>query len=107
MQYRTHRPKVCDRARMYISLRLDGELSDFEQALLVSHIAGCSACRAFEADLGEITSGLRDAPVERLERPLVLPQRVRVAFRGVQLGAAAAVVVTVVGVAGLLGSVGS
>jgi predicted anti-sigma-YlaC factor YlaD len=92
---------------MYISLRLDGELSDFEQALLGSHLEGCSACRAFAADIGEITTDLRAAPAERLERPLVLPQRVHVAFRRVQLGAAAAVLVTVVGVAGLLGSVGS
>jgi predicted anti-sigma-YlaC factor YlaD len=106
MQYRHPIPKVCERARTYASLRLDGELSEFERALLESHIAGCGACRAFAADLDALTSELRASAFERLERPLQLPVRVRAGLRRLQVGAAAAVLVTVVGASSLIGSVG-
>lgn len=105
MHYRHSIPKVCERARTYASLRLDGELSDFEHALLESHLAGCEACRAFAADVDALTGELRAAPYERLERPLQLPVRVRAGLRRVQVGAAAAVLVTVIGAGSLVGSV--
>jgi anti-sigma factor RsiW len=101
------RPKVCDRARTYVSLRLDGELSEFEGALLESHLEACGSCRAFAVEVTAITTELRAAELPRLERPLVLPSRVRTGLRGLQLGAAAAVVVTVVGAGALVSSVRS
>lgn len=101
------RPKVCDRARTYVSLRLDGELSEFERALLESHLESCSACRTFALEAAEITETLRNGELERLQRPLVLPRRVHAGLRRVQLGAAAAVVVTIVGAGALVGSVRS
>jgi anti-sigma factor RsiW len=99
------RPKVCDRARTYVSLRLDGELSDFEQALLEAHLESCASCRVFATEMSEITAELRVSQLERLERPLILPHRVRAGLRRLQVGAAAAVLVTVVGVGALVGSV--
>jgi predicted anti-sigma-YlaC factor YlaD len=93
----------CDRAREYASLRLDGELSDFESALLDSHIERCPSCRAFAEDLVGVTERLRTA---RLERPLIvltLPQRRFAAVRRMQVSAAAAAVVSVVGIGALLG----
>jgi len=41
--------RVCDRAREYSSRSLDGELSDFERALLETHLERCDACRAYAA----------------------------------------------------------
>jgi hypothetical protein len=102
---RYSRPKVCDRARTYVSLRLDGELSDFEQALLDAHLESCGGCRGFAVEVAEITAELRVSQLARLERPLVLPHRVHAGLRRLQLGTAAAVLVTVVGVGALVGSV--
>ena len=37
-------PAMCERARAWASLRLDAELSEFEDALLTAHLRRCSAC---------------------------------------------------------------
>lgn len=107
MPFTSPRPKVCDRARTYVSLRLDCELSDFERALLSSHLAACASCTAFAEDLAGLTGELRSAPLQRLERPLTLPGRVHTGLRRLQLGAAAAVLVSVIGAASLLGASGA
>jgi predicted anti-sigma-YlaC factor YlaD len=93
----------CDRAREYASLRLDGELSDFEQALLGSHLERCPSCRAFADDLVCVTERLRTAPLARPSIAVTLPRRRTVAFRNVQVGAAAAAVFSVVGIGALFG----
>ena len=93
----------CDRAREYASLRLDGELSDFESALLDSHIERCPSCRAFAEDLVGVTERLRTAPLERPLIVLTLPQRRFAALRRMQASAAAAAVVSVVGIGALFG----
>ena len=93
----------CDRAREYASLRLDGELSDFESALLDSHIERCPSCRAFAEDLVGVTERLRTAPLERPLIVLTLPQRRFAAVRRMQVSAAAAAVVSVVGIGALFG----
>lgn len=98
--------RPCERAREYASLRLDGELSEFESVLLESHLERCGSCMAFATDLGVVTEHLRAAPLERLESPIALPSRRRVSMRGVQVAAAAALVVSVVGLGSLLGSFG-
>ena len=97
----------CERAREYASLALDGELSQFEQALLTAHIQSCAGCRSYHVGLVATTERLRNAELERLERPIVLPRRQRVSFRNVQVGLAAALVVTAVGLGGLFSSLGS
>jgi predicted anti-sigma-YlaC factor YlaD len=93
----------CDRAREYASLRLDGELSDFESALLDSHIERCPSCRAFSEDLVAVTERLRTAPLQRPSIVVTLPQRRFAAVRRIQLSAAAAAVVSVVGIGALFG----
>jgi predicted anti-sigma-YlaC factor YlaD len=93
----------CDRAREYASLRLDGELSDFECALLDSHLDRCPSCRAFADDLVGVTARLREAPLEHPSIAVTLPRRRSVAWRGIQVSAAAAAVVSVVGIGALSG----
>jgi predicted anti-sigma-YlaC factor YlaD len=94
----------CDRAREYASLRLDSELSEFERALLDSHLERCSSCRAFADDLVGLTQRLRTAPlVEAPALSVSLPRRRFAALRGFQASAAAAAVFSVVGIGALFG----
>jgi ferric-dicitrate binding protein FerR (iron transport regulator) len=64
---------LCDRAGEWVSLRLDGELSDLEEELLERHLGVCDHCRAFAADVRWATDVLRLTPQERPERRLTLP----------------------------------
>lgn len=80
---------LCERSREWISLRLDGELSELAEKMLESHLARCASCQAFESDV-EVTSRLvRTAPLERPEQPIALPRGRRRAFMR-PVGAAAA-----------------
>jgi len=95
--------RLCDRAREYASRSFDGELSDFERALLESHLERCEPCRLYSSELEEIVSQLREAPLEKLPHPVALPSRSRVRARALQVGVAAAaaavaVTATLVGV---------
>jgi predicted anti-sigma-YlaC factor YlaD len=98
--------RVCDRAREYSSRSLDGELSDFERALLETHLERCDECRAYATELAEIVTRLRAAPLEALPHPVALPSRRRVRTRALQ-GAAAAAAAVVALTAGLVGSLQS
>ena len=98
--------RVCDRAREYSSRSLDGELSDFERALLETHLERCDECRAYAAELTEIVTRLRAAPFEALPHPVALPSRRRVRTRALQ-GAAAAAAAVVAVTAGVVGSLQS
>lgn len=98
--------KQCERARESASLRLDAELSEFEHALLVAHLSRCEGCRAFAAELDAVTARIRATPLEPLEQPIVLPSRRRlVSRRPVEVAAAAALMLTALGVAGALRTV--
>ena len=92
--------RQCERARECASLRLDGELSEFEQALLQAHLGRCEACRSFAAELEGATTRIRTAPLETLERPVALPSRRRISHRPVEIAAAAALMLTALGVTG-------
>jgi len=94
---------VCRQGRELISLRLDDELSELEQARLDSHLRVCPDCRAYEADLMGATRMLRAAALEPVEHPFVLPQRRRVPLRSLQISAAAALVVVAAALGTLLG----
>jgi predicted anti-sigma-YlaC factor YlaD len=94
---------VCRQGRELISLRLDDELSELEQARLDSHLRVCPDCRAFEAELTTATRMLRGAELEPVTRPVVLPQRRRLSLRSLQVGTAAALVVVAAGLGTLLG----
>jgi hypothetical protein len=65
----------CDRAREWSSLRVDAELSEFEDALLEKHLRGCADCRSFEANLHSAAHVLRTSPVERPAVPFRVPAR--------------------------------
>jgi anti-sigma factor RsiW len=96
------RAQRCDRAREWISLQVDGELSEFERIVLEAHVAHCGECRTFRVDVRGISRELRHAPLERLGRPIVLPRRTRFAGRTLQLAAATAAAVAV-GAGGTVG----
>jgi predicted anti-sigma-YlaC factor YlaD len=96
---------LCERTRGWLSLRLDGELSEFERALMDAHLSCCAECRAFEADTAALTFALRSAPLERLAEPVALPQTRRRPARAIQVAAAAAAVLVAASVGSLLGSV--
>jgi predicted anti-sigma-YlaC factor YlaD len=97
------RGQLCDRARQWASLRLDGELSELESALLDSHLARCDACRAFSVEAAGIAAALRGVAMERIEEPLVVLPVVHRAPRVRALQAAVAVGLVLVAAA--LGSV--
>jgi anti-sigma factor RsiW len=98
--------KQCERARECASLRLDGELSEFEQALLGAHLARCEPCRSFAAELDQVTTRLRNAPLETLDQPVALPARRRVSSRRpVEIATAAALMLTALGITGALRTV--
>jgi predicted anti-sigma-YlaC factor YlaD len=85
---------LCERSREWISLRLDGELSELAEKMLESHLARCAGCRAFETDVTASTRLVRTTPLERLEQPLALPRGRRLAFVR-PVGAVAATVAAV------------
>ena len=70
----------CERVHQWSSLRLDGELSELESALLERHLDVCPACRAFDASLAATAASLRAAPLERPSRPFQAPARSEPSF---------------------------
>jgi hypothetical protein len=55
----------CERARQWASLRIDGELTELEDALLEKHLTACGPCRSFAARLTATTELVRATPQER------------------------------------------
>lgn len=100
------RPHRCEYARQAVSLRLDGELSEFEFALLEAHLAKCADCRAFEADVAPITAAVRSTALEPVETPFELPSRRGGVARMRVLSAVAAVAVVAVSLGTLAESAG-
>jgi ferric-dicitrate binding protein FerR (iron transport regulator) len=94
--------RSCERARSWVSLDLDDELSELEGAMLRAHTARCLPCAAFQGEAVAITHTLRLAPLEPLPAPVALPPRRRVVGRLVQVGAAAAVAALAAGIGALL-----
>ena len=92
---------------MWVSLGLDAELSEFEQALLRAHVARCAACAGFAHNADAVTRELRAAPFERPSVAGMPPRRRSVAMRSLQVGAAAAAVALAAGLGGLAGSLHS
>jgi predicted anti-sigma-YlaC factor YlaD len=95
--------QLCDRAREWSSLRLDGELSELEQALLDAHLARCADCRAFAAATEAHTLELRSSEPEQLTAPIALPRRATGALRSLQTGVAAAMVIAAAALGSALG----
>jgi len=98
----------CERARVWVSLGLDSELSDVEGALLRAHVGRCAVCADFARDVGGLTQEIRTAWPQRPAVMRVSSHRRRVATRRLQLGAAAAAVVAIAaGFGSLAGSLTS
>jgi len=96
------RTSACERAAQWISLDLDGELSQLERAALGRHLHGCARCREIGAGVRAFTTLLREAPLVELDRPVELPPARRPRARTVRrVGASLAfAVVTAFAVAG-------
>jgi hypothetical protein len=91
----------CARAHEWVSLRLDDQLSDFEEVILEAHLARCPDCRAFAGATISLTQTLRATPLEQPAFTFEPPHRTRgrtVALRAVSAAAA----VAVVGLSGLV-----
>jgi predicted anti-sigma-YlaC factor YlaD len=95
---------TCDRARGWVSLELDGELSELERALLRAHTARCAACREFRHDVRRATRELRMTPLVQPELVFAPPRRRLVSLRAVQVSAAAAAAVVAVGIGTVYGT---
>ena len=93
---------LCERSREWISLRLDGELSELAEKMLESHLARCAGCRAFESDAAIATRLVRTSPLERLEQPIVLPRGRRLALVRPAGAVAATVAAVALGLAAFL-----
>jgi anti-sigma factor RsiW len=91
------RPHMCERAREWGSLGLDGELSELERVLLDSHLRRCAACAAYVVEITAITETIRAAALEPVLQPVAIPLRRRFAYasRAWPAGAAAAAVLAV------------
>src|SRR5512133_3548898 len=70
----------CERARQWSSLRLDGELSELETALLEQHLEACDSCLAFDERLRVTAISLRTTPSEPPRVRFQIPERTRVRF---------------------------
>jgi hypothetical protein len=96
-----HRSLLCERTRGWVSLSLDGELSEFERALVRSHLDRCAQCASFAADVAATTGLLRQAPLEPVPHMVALPGRRRnIGALTMRAGAAAAILVGALGLAG-------
>jgi hypothetical protein len=96
------RPAACDCARTYVSLELDGELSELELRLLSAHLDRCESCRVYRDDVRTFTTGIREAAFEAPSRRVRIPARVKAELPIHQLGAVAAALVVLVGTSTLL-----
>ena len=97
----------CRRALEWMSLRLDGEVSQLELKLLDAHLEECESCCSVASELAATTAALRAAPLVALERPLVLPHPSRGLRRSLHVGMAAAAVIAAGAVGGLFGLSGA
>jgi anti-sigma factor RsiW len=89
----------CERARQWASLRVDGELSELEDALLEKHLDGCATCRSFAHRLAATTELVRATPQEQAELVYAPPER-----RVIRLPVGRRVAIVAVAAAAALGS---
>jgi predicted anti-sigma-YlaC factor YlaD len=80
-----------------VSLQLDEETSQLERRMLDAHMARCEDCQTYTADVAVFTNLLRAAPLEPLERPIVVARTRRAAVGLSHLGVAAGVAIVAIG----------
>jgi hypothetical protein len=91
--------QLCARARFWVSLRVDDELSELEGALLDAHLGRCAGCRDFALGADASTAAIRAASyVGHSPVVLSLPR----SPRRFVAGAGIAAVVAAAAVAGVL-----
>ena len=91
--------QLCARARFWVSLRADDELSELEGALLDAHLGRCADCREFAVGADASTSAIRAASlIAHAPVVLHLPR----APRRFAVGAGVAALVAAAAVAGVL-----
>lgn len=96
------------RVRAFVSLDLDGELSEFERSIVDAHVDHCATCREFRASAAASTAALRSAPLEPVAYSFTVPRRAsRLAPLSAAAAAAAAAAVFVVGFATAVSPPGS
>jgi len=103
MGMRWWRTNACERAMQWISLGLDGELSQLERAALERHLDGCARCRDASVEVDAFTRLLREAPLAELERPVVVAAPRRVGARTARRVAVSAALAGVAAAAALAG----
>jgi predicted anti-sigma-YlaC factor YlaD len=82
-------------------MRLDGELSELEGALLDRHLESCPACLAFDSRLRSAARTLRVTPAESPAYPIAIPSQPR---RRLAVPAGRRVAVAAIAAALVLGS---
>jgi anti-sigma factor RsiW len=89
----------------WISLDLDGELSQLEQVALARHLDGCARCREAGTEVNAFTQLLRDAPLVELRRPVEVAAPGRARARVARRAAVSLAFAALVGAAALGGVV--
>jgi hypothetical protein len=98
-------PTACERARIWLSLQLDAELSQLERTLLESHLSRCADCAAAGDRLDFVTAALRSTPPQRPPGSVVPRLPTRGSLRAFYAAAGAALATTVaLGGVGVLGA---
>jgi predicted anti-sigma-YlaC factor YlaD len=91
----------CARASEWVSLRLDGQLSEFEELLLGAHLERCPDCKSYSATVTGLTRALRATPLAQPSVTFEAPRRTRARSVGLRAVSAAAAV-AVVGLSGIV-----
>jgi hypothetical protein len=65
----------CVRSRWMISIRLDGELSEWHTAWLAAHLRHCAACATYAAALCDLVDLIRSSPPEQSDTAISAPRR--------------------------------
>jgi predicted anti-sigma-YlaC factor YlaD len=94
----------CERARQWSSLRVDGELSELEGALLEKHLESCGSCVSFNERLTATALSLRTTAPEPSSIRFQIPKRTRVSVPASRRVAVAAIAAAL-GLGSLVGSV--
>jgi predicted anti-sigma-YlaC factor YlaD len=94
---------LCARSVEYVSRELDGDLAEFEVALLRAHLGSCPSCAELRERMHAQTGALRMTPLEPMPTPVALPLRRRSSMGGAvaavaAIAAAAVAFVTVGGI---------
>ena len=88
---------VCARVREQVSLELDDELSQLEQRMLTAHLERCAACTTYADDVRDLTERMRSAPLHTMRRPVVVRRQRSIMTTRLQIGVAAALALTALG----------